>query len=189
VHAVPSSAEALWGVVRKQGTANASLLEARAIATHAHMSGASGTELLTSARHWRMTSQGPSSVPNRGFSDDTHDDFKPKVNPATADVASSIQHDISNNKVMVYMKGVPEAPMCGFSNTVVRILDAYGVDFESRNVLADPDLREGIKAFTNWPTIPQVFVDGEFVGGCDILMGMHESGELGKMFLDGQESK
>eukprot|EP00191_Tetraselmis_sp_GSL018_P017406 CAMPEP_0177589644 /NCGR_PEP_ID=MMETSP0419_2-20121207/6932_1 /TAXON_ID=582737 /ORGANISM="Tetraselmis sp., Strain GSL018" /LENGTH=162 /DNA_ID=CAMNT_0019080049 /DNA_START=511 /DNA_END=999 /DNA_ORIENTATION=+ len=131
-------------------------------------------------------SPAPSLLQNlvRGFSDDTHDDFKPQFNQAAADVATSIKKDIDANDVMVYMKGVPEAPMCGFSNTVCRVLDAYGVDYSSRNVLADPDLREGIKKFTSWPTIPQVFVKGEFIGGCDVIMSMHQNGELEKLFAD-----
>lgn len=76
------------------------------------------------------------------------------------------------------MKGFPEQPMCGFSARVVALLNAYGVDFKSRNVLDDAELREGIKQYSNWPTIPQLFVDGEFVGGCDILWEAHESGEF-----------
>ena len=75
-------------------------------------------------------------------------------------------------------QGEPEAPQCGFSNMVCRILDAYGVDYGSRNVLADPAIREGVKAFTGWPTIPQVFAKSEFLGGADILMAMHTAGEL-----------
>lgn len=76
------------------------------------------------------------------------------------------------------MKGVPERPQCGFSNTVVQILQAEGVSFKGYNVLADPALREGIKSFSSWPTIPQVYVDGEFIGGCDTTMEMFKSGEL-----------
>ncbi|CAG9462325.1 unnamed protein product [Pedinophyceae sp. YPF-701] len=76
------------------------------------------------------------------------------------------------------MKGTPDAPQCGFSNAVCRVLDAYGVKYGSRNVLLDDGIREGIKQYTNWPTIPQVFVDGEFIGGCDILLQLHNSGEL-----------
>jgi len=77
------------------------------------------------------------------------------------------------------MKGTPNAPQCGFSNAVCRVLDAYSVTYGSSNVLADPELRDGIKSYTGWPTIPQVFVDGEFVGGCDVLLQMHQEGELG----------
>lgn len=118
---------------------------------------------------------------------DMHSDFQPQVKATpAASVTEQIQQDIQGNKVFVYMKGNPEAPMCGFSSMVCKILDAYGVDYSSRNVLTDPDIREGVKKFSEWPTIPQVYIDGEFVGGSDILMGMHESGELRKMFLDGK---
>ena len=88
-----------------------------------------------------------------------HDDFKPQkrayANEAE-DVHGQIKKDIEEHKVVVYMKGVPDAPMCGFSNAVVQVLKAEGVEFKGFNVLADPDLREGIKSFSNWPTIPQV---------------------------------
>ncbi|KAG6542082.1 hypothetical protein Mapa_016499 [Marchantia paleacea] len=115
-----------------------------------------------------------------GDDTDTHDDFKPvvKAENATLSVQEHIESDIKNNPVMVYMKGVPEAPQCGFSAMVVRILQEYGVPYNSRNVLADPQLRDGIKQFSRWPTIPQVFINGEFVGGSDILISMHRSGEL-----------
>ena len=79
------------------------------------------------------------------------------------------------------MKGTPDAPLCGFSNAACRVLDAYEVDYSSANVLADQELREGVKTYSKWPTIPQVYVDGEFVGGADILMSMHKSGELAKI--------
>ncbi|KAL6765051.1 monothiol glutaredoxin-S15 [Haematococcus lacustris] len=114
---------------------------------------------------------------------DTHDDFKPKItsNAVPTDAADVIKNDISSSDVFLYMKGVPKQPQCGFSNNVVRLLDAYGVQYGSRNVLADPSIREGVKKFSNWPTIPQVYVKGEFVGGADILWSMHESGELEKL--------
>lgn len=76
------------------------------------------------------------------------------------------------------MKGNPEAPRCGFSNAVVQILRMHGVQYDSHDVLQNDEIRQGIKDFTNWPTIPQVFIKGEFVGGCDILMQMHQNGEL-----------
>ncbi|KAK9830908.1 hypothetical protein WJX81_003466 [Elliptochloris bilobata] len=118
---------------------------------------------------------------------DTHDDFKPKFQPEprSADIADTIRADISQHKVFVYMKGSPEAPQCGFSNQVCRILDAYGVDYGSRNVLADPDLRSGIKDFSSWPTVPQVYVGGEFIGGADILWKMHEDGQLAQALQPG----
>jgi monothiol glutaredoxin len=114
--------------------------------------------------------------------EETHDDFKPKHKaPTEGDAASMIQSDISTNSVFLYMKGTPDAPMCGFSRMACAILNAYGVKFGTRNVLSDEDLRDGVKKFTGWPTIPQVFFEGEFVGGCDILKSLHENGELEKL--------
>ena len=89
-----------------------------------------------------------------------------------------IQSQIDQNKVMLYMKGTKEVPQCGFSARVVQILNSHGVPFETVDVLADPDIRQGIKEFSNWPTIPQLFVNGKFIGGCDICVEMDESGEL-----------
>ncbi|KAL7300055.1 glutaredoxin-related protein 5, mitochondrial [Trichogramma pretiosum] len=85
---------------------------------------------------------------------------------------------IKNNKVVVFMKGVPEEPRCGFSNAVVQIMRMHGVQYDAHDVLKDETLRQGIKEFSNWPTIPQVFINGDFVGGCDILLQMHQNGEL-----------
>nr|CAH0108857.1 unnamed protein product [Daphnia galeata] len=86
---------------------------------------------------------------------------------------------VKQNKVVVFMKGVPDQPMCGFSNAVVQIFRMHGVtNYDAHNVLADESIRQGIKEFTNWPTIPQIFIGGEFVGGCDILLQMHKNGEL-----------
>ena len=89
-----------------------------------------------------------------------------------------IQDLIDKNKVLLFMKGNKSIPQCGFSSRVVGLLKTEGVPFETVNVLADPELREGIKQFSNWPTIPQLYVNGKFVGGCDIVTEMHESGEL-----------
>eukprot|EP00878_Enallax_costatus_P003499 GHUV01003713.1.p1 GENE.GHUV01003713.1~~GHUV01003713.1.p1 ORF type:complete len:158 (+),score=50.86 GHUV01003713.1:191-664(+) len=117
--------------------------------------------------------------------EDTHDDFKPKYKQEPVnDAEEQIKQDISSNDVFIYMKGVPEAPQCGFSNMACRILDAYNFKYGSRNVLADITIRDGVKQFTGWPTIPQIFVKGEFVGGCDILMEMHKAGELTKIAED-----
>lgn len=85
---------------------------------------------------------------------------------------------VKNNKVVVFMKGVPEAPKCGFSNAVVQILRMHGVPYDSHNVLENEDLRQGVKEFSDWPTIPQIFINGEFVGGCDIMLQLHQNGEL-----------
>lgn len=89
-----------------------------------------------------------------------------------------LENLVKNNKVVVFMKGVPDAPKCGFSNAVVQILQMHAVNYDSHNVLENDSIRQGIKEFTNWPTIPQIFIDGEFVGGCDILLQMHQNGEL-----------
>ena len=95
-------------------------------------------------------------------------------NPAEARITA----EITENPVMLYMKGTPMMPQCGFSARVVAILNHLKVPFKSANVLADPDLREGIKQYANWPTIPQLYVKGEFVGGCDIVSELYQSGEL-----------
>jgi monothiol glutaredoxin len=93
-------------------------------------------------------------------------------------ITERIQNDIDTNRVMLFMKGIPEAPMCGFSKSVVVILKHLDVDFASANVLEHMELREGIKEFSDWPTIPQLYVDGKFIGGCDITVEMFQSGEL-----------
>jgi monothiol glutaredoxin len=93
-------------------------------------------------------------------------------------VAERIKNDIQSNDVVLYMKGTPVFPQCGFSSTVVQVLTHLGVKFKGIDVLADPSIREGIKQFSNWPTIPQLYVKGEFLGGCDIVREMYESGEL-----------
>ena len=99
-------------------------------------------------------------------------------------VFDRIDGDIKQNKVMLFMKGTPMFPQCGFSARVVQILSHLAVPFQSANVLEDMELREGIKEFSQWPTIPQLYVDGEFVGGCDIVMEMFQSGELETLLKD-----
>ncbi len=94
----------------------------------------------------------------------------------------AIKSKIDQNPVMLFMKGTPNFPQCGFSSAVVQILDYLGVEYGSENVLADPAIRQGIKDFSDWPTIPQLYVKGEFVGGCDIVREMFETGELKKYF-------
>ena len=89
-----------------------------------------------------------------------------------------IKTDVAGNDVVLFMKGTPVFPQCGFSAAVVDILTRLGVKFKGVNVLADPEIRQGIKEFSNWPTIPQLYVKGEFVGGCDIIREMFETGEL-----------
>jgi monothiol glutaredoxin len=97
------------------------------------------------------------------------------------DIMKKIQSQIDENKILIYMKGTKIMPQCGFSATTVKIFESYGVPFETVNVLADPELREAIKKFSDWPTIPQVYIDGKFVGGCDICLEMHQRGELGPL--------
>jgi len=96
----------------------------------------------------------------------------------TRDVQKEISDIVVKNKVVIFMKGVPSAPRCGFSNAVVQIMRMHDVTYEAHDVLSDEELRQGIKDFSNWPTIPQVYMEGEFIGGCDILLQMHQSGEL-----------
>jgi monothiol glutaredoxin len=95
-----------------------------------------------------------------------------------------IQKLIDSNDIVLFMKGVPAAPQCGFSAAVAQILGKLDVAYESVNVLADPFIREGIKEFSNWPTIPQLYVKGEFVGGCDIVREMFQAGELATLLAD-----
>ena len=99
-------------------------------------------------------------------------------------ILSRIQSDVESNQGMLYMKGTPVFPQCGFSAAVVAVLNNVGVEYHSVNVLEDPGVREGIKEYTNWPTIPQLYVNGEFVGGCDIIREMHETGELTQFLTD-----
>ncbi len=100
-------------------------------------------------------------------------------------VQDTIKDQVSKNRIALYMKGTPDFPQCGFSANVVGILRACGVnDFYSVNVLENPDIRQGIKEYANWPTIPQLYVNGEFIGGSDILAEMYQKGELQKMLAE-----
>ena len=99
-------------------------------------------------------------------------------------VFDRIRDDITSNDVVLYMKGTPVFPQCGFSAAVVQVLSHMGVKFKGIDVLADPGLRQGIKDFASWPTIPQLYVKGEFVGGSDIMMEMYEAGELHQLLAD-----
>jgi monothiol glutaredoxin len=100
------------------------------------------------------------------------------------DVKLEIENIINKNEVCLFMKGVPEAPQCGFSMTVSKILKHLNVKFEAINVLDNEEIRNGIKVYSDWPTIPQLYVSGEFVGGCDIIKELFEKGELKKMLMD-----
>lgn len=97
------------------------------------------------------------------------------------DVLQKIDEEVKANKVILFMKGTPDFPQCGFSAHTVDILRSYGYPFKTVDVLEDPRVREGIKRYTNWPTIPQVFINGKFIGGCDILHELHERGDLEPM--------
>tara|TARA_B100000686_G_C16736727_1_gene944082 strand:+ start:100 stop:435 length:336 start_codon:yes stop_codon:yes gene_type:complete len=96
----------------------------------------------------------------------------------TTNISNKIREDIDSNDIVLYMKGTPIFPQCGFSSTVVQILNNLGVKYKSIDVLMEQDIRQGIKDFSDWPTIPQLYIKGEFVGGCDIIMEMFENGEL-----------
>ena len=95
-----------------------------------------------------------------------------------------IDNEVKSNDVVLFMKGTPQVPMCGFSGQVVQILDYLGVPYKGLNVLENEDLRNGIKSYSNWPTIPQLYVKGEFIGGCDIVRDMYESGELQRLLSE-----
>ena len=95
---------------------------------------------------------------------------------------AQIKSDIENNRICLFMKGVPDAPQCGFSAQVVQILEMHQAKYHSVDVLADWDIREGIKSYSNWPTIPQLYVDGEFQGGCDLVTEMYNRGDLHTLF-------
>ena len=104
-----------------------------------------------------------------------------KTRAEGGDIHSEIDHEVHAHQVVLYMKGTPQAPMCGFSARAAAILGSYGVPVYTVNILEDPEKRQGIKDYSDWPTIPQVYVGGEFLGGSDILMQMHESGQLGEV--------
>jgi monothiol glutaredoxin len=99
-------------------------------------------------------------------------------------ISQFIDNEVKNNDVVLFMKGTPQFPMCGFSGQVVQILDYLGVSYKGLNVLESNDLRDGIKVYSNWPTIPQLYVKGEFVGGCDIIREMFQAGELQSLMKD-----
>lgn len=99
-------------------------------------------------------------------------------------VAQRIADEVGGNDVVLFMKGTPVFPQCGFSATMVQVLSILGVKFKGIDVLADDEIREGIKAYSDWPTIPQLYVKGEFLGGCDIVREMYQSGELGEVLAE-----
>lgn len=101
-------------------------------------------------------------------------------------IQARIEEQVKKNKIILYMKGTPSFPMCGFSAATIQVLDSYNVAYESVNVLDDPAIRDGVKRYSNWPTVPQLYINGEFVGGCDIVREMHAKGELEPLFRAAQ---
>jgi len=99
-------------------------------------------------------------------------------------VADRIKHDITSNDIVLYMKGSKAFPQCGFSAQVVQIMNVLGVEYKDFDVLSDSSLRQGIKDFSNWPTVPQLYIKGEFIGGCDITREMYQTGELQQLLAD-----
>jgi len=99
-----------------------------------------------------------------------------------SEITAWIDNEVKSNNVLLFMKGTPAFPQCGFSGQVIQILDYLGVDYKSVNVLENADIRQGIKDYASWPTIPQLYVKGEFVGGCDIVREMFQDGELQSLF-------
>jgi monothiol glutaredoxin len=104
------------------------------------------------------------------------------------DITKAIEQEVRDNPVVIYMKGTPRFPMCGFSAATIEVLNEVGVPFKAIDILAEQDKREGVKAYTSWPTIPQVFVGGKFVGGCDIIRELHARGELAPLIRKAVES-
>lgn len=129
-----------------------------------------------------MSLRSAAALFRRHVSSQSHSDFSRVVKQPIADVNGRIKSHLEESKVVLYMKGLPSQPQCGFSWKTVQILNALGVEYKAHNVLADETLRQGIKSFSAWPTIPQLYVDGEFVGGCDIVESMARSGDLTKTF-------
>ena len=101
-------------------------------------------------------------------------------------VQDRIKQQVADNAIILFMKGTPQFPQCGFSGRATQILNACGAKFASVNVLADPDVREGIKQFSNWPTVPQLYIKGQFIGGSDIMTELYENGELQKLITSAQ---
>ncbi|KAJ2718920.1 monothiol glutaredoxin grx5 [Coemansia sp. Benny D115] len=110
--------------------------------------------------------------------------LRPAARFITDRAKATIDGAVKQNDLVVFMKGTPDEPMCGFSRAVIQILQMHGVDeIAGVNCLEDPEIREGIKEYTDWPTIPQVYVKGEFIGGCDVMVQMHQSGELHELLV------
>ncbi|KAJ4755963.1 Glutaredoxin family protein [Rhynchospora pubera] len=114
----------------------------------------------------------------------THEDFQPTVKSSGFSLEDIVHQDVKENPVMIYMKGVPDAPRCGFSALAVKVLQQYGVPIGARDILSDLQLKESVKSFSKWPTFPQIFIKGDFVGGSDIILSMHQKGELKDLLAD-----
>lgn len=106
----------------------------------------------------------------------------------TGDVNDRIKQDIEKNPILIYMKGTPASPQCGFSAAIIEVFESLQFPYQTRNVLEDPAIRQGIKEFSQWPTIPQVFVKGDFIGGCDIVLELNQRGELKTMVTEALKS-
>ncbi len=146
--------------------------------------GAAASSLLRSYRPSMVA-----SVRAAGFS--SHPDFAPQSKvtlESSSEVFAFIDKAVKDHKVMLFMKGTPEFPRCGFSAQVVRALKEQGADFSSADVLTSDELREGVKQYTDWPTIPQLYVNGEFVGGCDVVLEMEQSGDLAEVIASTEEN-
>lgn len=136
----------------------------------------------------------PSSRPSASYTSRASSGPPPEPPPpppppkSAEEVKAEIDADVKGNKVVLFMKGTPSAPQCGFSAAVADILTRAGTPFETRDVVANPELRQGIKEYTDWPTLPQVFINHEFVGGCDIVREMEQSGEL-KQLLEASSAE
>ncbi|KAG6606785.1 Monothiol glutaredoxin-S15, mitochondrial, partial [Cucurbita argyrosperma subsp. sororia] len=122
---------------------------------------------------------------------DAHEDFKPtnKLENSVLSLRDVVEQDVQQNPVMIYMKGLPDVPQCGFSALAVKVLKLYGkcslyVPLSARSILEDAELKNAVKSFSNWPTFPQIFIKGEFIGGSDIILSMHQSGELKEKLKD-----
>ena len=125
-----------------------------------------------------MTDKKKISLPIVGTEDATTPQASAQTRAQGGDIMSELAHEVSSHRIVLYMKGTMDAPMCGFSHRAAGILGSYGIPVHAVNILADQEKRQAIKEFSNWPTIPQVYVDGEFLGGSDILTQMYESGQL-----------
>jgi monothiol glutaredoxin len=103
-------------------------------------------------------------------------------------ILDRIRSEVESHPIVLFMKGTPQFPMCGFSSRVVQVLKACGAEFHSVNVLEDPEVRANLPRYSNWPTFPQLFIHGELIGGCDIAVELHEKGELARMVADAQKA-